>query len=370
MPGLRGFPYTTHPTGWALIELSANLKPGELKPLRYFSTDLVLYRSEAGTAYLMDAHCGHNGAHIGYGGKVDGDCVVCPFHAWKWGPDGKNVDIPYSRILHNNARMRTWHLWEESGLIFAWYDAEGWEPQWAPMKFPDDPEKYYPIEKTTIVFRNKSMYAQWFVENGADPAHIKYVHMAADIPYWDYQWNGPNSGQECHLPRPTVGSQALGMSATKGHPTQPALGDYDYREQWNLVCCAEVDPCVTDVWVPTFLVKEEGYPDEPGPRAQKALLYRQRNITLDFQLFDSMVYRDGPLWPPEESKAWNELRKRLRRFYPADTGIREIPPGVLKGVQHTRQEDAVVGGKRGRATVSSKLSIWTRAPEAEPAGAE
>jgi hypothetical protein len=231
------------------------------------------------------------------------------------------------------------------------------------MQFPHDPDKYYPISQTTVVFRNKSMYAQWFVENGADPAHIKYVHLAADIPYWDYQWDGPNNGQECHLARPTVGSQGLGLSANRGHPTQPDLGDYDYSDQWNLVCCTEVDPCVTDVWVPSFIMKEEGYPDELGPRAQKALRFRQGNITLDFKLFDNMVYMDGPLWPPEESHNWNELRKRLRRFYPADTGIRSIPTGTLKGVAHTRQEDSVVGGKRGHARVSSKLTIWTRVPE-------
>ena len=43
----------------------------------------------------MEAHCKHLGAHIGHGGKVVGDCVECPFHGWRWGPDGTNRYIPY-----------------------------------------------------------------------------------------------------------------------------------------------------------------------------------------------------------------------------------------------------------------------------------
>src|SRR6266545_8135572 len=126
--GLRGFPYSSHPTGWFVVALSEEIGAGEVKPLRSFSADLVLYRGQGGQVHVLDARCGHNGAHIGYGGHVDGDCVVCPFHAWKWSGEGKNVDIPYSRILHNNARMRSWPVWEESGPIQLWYDAEGWAP--------------------------------------------------------------------------------------------------------------------------------------------------------------------------------------------------------------------------------------------------
>src|SRR6476660_6272033 len=140
----RGFPYTTHPTGWFLVGFSDDIPPGVVQPLRYFSRDLVMWRGqEDGKLYCLDAFCGHNGAHLGYGGKVDGDCIVCPFHAWKWSGAGRNIDIPYSRILHNNSRIPTWHVWEESGLILLWHDAEGKEPYWEPMQFPVELDKYH-----------------------------------------------------------------------------------------------------------------------------------------------------------------------------------------------------------------------------------
>ena len=66
-----------------------------MRPLHYFGEDLVAYRDESGELHVMEAHCKHLGAHIGHGGKVVGDCVECPFHGWRWGPDGTNRYIPY-----------------------------------------------------------------------------------------------------------------------------------------------------------------------------------------------------------------------------------------------------------------------------------
>jgi len=283
---------------------------------------------------------------------VGGDCIVCPFHAWKWSGAGRNVDIPYSRILHNNSRIPTWHVWEESGLILLWHDAEGKEPYWEPMQFPVELDKYHPVARTNVVFRNKPMYGQWFIENIADPAHIKYVHKAQYIPSGgNYYWDGPNwtnSEEQRRLARPTAGTQGMSMILNHGRPTQIPLGDFDYSKQSNLAAETQVDDCVTDVFLVTYLVKEEGYPDELGPRATKAWQTRNKNVMLDFNLFDHMLYRDGPVWPPEESKKWNEVRRWARQFYPVDTGIREQPAGGGSNTVFERAEDAVVGGRRGK----------------------
>ena len=64
-------PFTWKVTGWFMIGWSAEFEVGDVKALKYF------------------------GAHIGHGGKVVGDCVECPFHGWRWGPDGTNRYIPY-----------------------------------------------------------------------------------------------------------------------------------------------------------------------------------------------------------------------------------------------------------------------------------
>src|SRR5690606_40999396 len=84
--------------GWA-----PEFPVGEVRPLRYFGEDLVAYRDESGALHVMEAHCKHLGAHIGHGGTVIGDCVECPFHGWRWGPDGRNTHIPYQPDRPNKA---------------------------------------------------------------------------------------------------------------------------------------------------------------------------------------------------------------------------------------------------------------------------
>src|SRR5205807_7994278 len=136
---------------------------------------------------------------------------------------------------------------------------------------PTELDRYYSLSKTTIVCRNKSMYGQWFIENGADPVHLKYVHMAPTIPNRDeYRWDGPYWRSWEEGPRRSTGTQGMSIVINRGHPTQIPLGDYDYSEQVNIVAVTEVGPCVTDVFVITYLVKEAGYPEEIGPRALRA----------------------------------------------------------------------------------------------------
>ena len=65
----RRFPFP-HPFGWFQVAYPDDLAPGEVTAMRYWSTDLVLWRDEDGEFHLQDAYCPHLGAHLGVGGKV------------------------------------------------------------------------------------------------------------------------------------------------------------------------------------------------------------------------------------------------------------------------------------------------------------
>src|ERR1700757_2047687 len=96
-------PFTWKVTGWFMVGWSPEFPVGEVRPLHYFGEDLVAYRDEFGELHVLEAHCKHLGAHIGHGGSVVGDCVQCPFHGWRWGPDGTNRYIPYQPERSNRA---------------------------------------------------------------------------------------------------------------------------------------------------------------------------------------------------------------------------------------------------------------------------
>jgi phenylpropionate dioxygenase-like ring-hydroxylating dioxygenase large terminal subunit len=78
-----------------MVGWSPEFPIGQTRPLNYFGEELMAYRDDSGDLHVMEAHCKHLGAHLGHGGTVVGDCVECPFHGWRWGPDGTNRLIPY-----------------------------------------------------------------------------------------------------------------------------------------------------------------------------------------------------------------------------------------------------------------------------------
>jgi phenylpropionate dioxygenase-like ring-hydroxylating dioxygenase large terminal subunit len=180
----------TLPTGWFHIGWSAEIAPGEVKPMTYFGEELVAFRSEDGRLAVLDAHCHHLGAHLGYGGKVKGDCVACPYHGWEWDLEGANARIPY-QDRPVNKRLRKWPTLERHGLIFAWCDPAGGPPRWdLPDLFKDfeglEPvaeDSFYPCYPQAVVDKPGEPFpAQFMMENAADTTHFKFTHGTPEYP--------------------------------------------------------------------------------------------------------------------------------------------------------------------------------------------
>jgi 3-ketosteroid 9alpha-monooxygenase subunit A len=174
------FPMQRYPTGWFQVAYSHELEPKGVKPLTYFGRDLVLFRTETGAAQLLDAHCPHLGAHLGHGGKVAGDCIECPFHAWKFDGTGACRDIPYAKKIPPKARLAPWPLCERNGMIMAWYHPAGEPPQWEVPRVPEygaDDWTEYQCAEWTIRTHNQEM-----AENSCDSAHFFYLHGTAEMP--------------------------------------------------------------------------------------------------------------------------------------------------------------------------------------------
>ena len=79
-----------------------------MKPLHYLGRDLVAWRDAEGEPHVMDAYCPHLGAHLGYGGRVEGCELVCPFHWWRFDADGCNTQVPYDGSSNPAARIHTY----------------------------------------------------------------------------------------------------------------------------------------------------------------------------------------------------------------------------------------------------------------------
>ena len=168
------FPMPRYPNGWFCVSYSDELEPGAVRPLKYFGRDLVLFRTESGQAVLLDAHCPHLGAHIGHGGKVVGESVQCPFHAWCFDSKGQCSSVPYATKIPPRARVGAWTVVETAGMIMTWFHAEGLPPQWelpAVPEYGNDEWTAYERRSWKIKTHNQEM-----AENSCDSAHFLYVH--------------------------------------------------------------------------------------------------------------------------------------------------------------------------------------------------
>jgi phenylpropionate dioxygenase-like ring-hydroxylating dioxygenase large terminal subunit len=197
------------PFGWFQVAWANELQPGDVLPRYYFGRHLVLWRDDSGDFHLQDAFCPHLGAHLGHGGTVKGAEIACPFHGWEFGADGRNTCIPYSERTNAKARLRTYPVTVRNGLVLAWYHPDDTvAPSW---EIPELPEFNGAEDFSEPVTRRYTIHAAWqeLAENGADPAHFRYVHNTEVVPeVEEYVTDGPHavmrSSQKFPTPRGVV----------------------------------------------------------------------------------------------------------------------------------------------------------------------
>jgi phenylpropionate dioxygenase-like ring-hydroxylating dioxygenase large terminal subunit len=187
----RRFPFPI-PFGWFQVAFPGDLAPGDVTALRYFGRELVLWRDMSGEFHLQDAYCPHLGAHIGVGGTVDGDQVVCPFHGWRYDGTGACTNIPYSQRGNKKAKLRTYPTVERNGFVLAWYHPFDEPPQWEiPVIDEIGDPGWSDFYTSSYVVHT---VPQEMSENGADPAHFRYVHGTDDVAEMEsYETDGPCS---------------------------------------------------------------------------------------------------------------------------------------------------------------------------------
>ncbi len=207
------FPFPSFPRGWYVVAFSTDLAPGEVRTLHYFDRDLVAYRSEAGVVSVLDKTCPHLGAHLG-GGTVDGECLRCPFHAWKFAGDGHCVEVPYAAKIPPRARVRAWPVLEQNGTILVHYDATTEATTGADADADARrPEPLPPLEERgwtpnrTVRWEIRS-HPQEVGENTVDCAHLGPIHHVTSTKVRSVEQDGDRMRVVLDL---VASGQAVGM---------------------------------------------------------------------------------------------------------------------------------------------------------------
>lgn len=173
----------TFPRGWFMVADAEDVGD-EVVPLRFFGKELALYRGKSGSLVLLDAICPHMGTNIARNttsyvvldGQVEGDSVRCPYHGWRYGPDGKCDDIPYhDGPIPPRACVTSWRVEERYGCIWMWYDPEDGAPDYDIPAMPewDDPAW---VRWTIDQMGEIDSHPQEVIDNMADSPHLGPIH--------------------------------------------------------------------------------------------------------------------------------------------------------------------------------------------------
>ncbi len=298
------YPFPATPDGWYGVGLAGELAPGEVRALRYFGRELVLFRGGDGRARVFDAHCPHLGAHLGVGGRVEGDGIRCPFHGWRFDGAGRLVEVPRLGRTPPELRARAHPVRESNGFVHVWFHARGAPPSYEVPEVRDDPAAWTPWRANLHRVR---VHVQDMTENILDRGHFTSVHdmQPPEKEHFEVRFDGPTLVVEQTLRVTAVSEQGFevlsrttnfGPGISVAEVRQGPLHTVTYITQ------TPIDEEFTDVRL-HFSMRR--LPDDAATRAVSELNDRITNqqFLQDVPIWENRAYleqprlteRDGPI---------------------------------------------------------------------------
>jgi phenylpropionate dioxygenase-like ring-hydroxylating dioxygenase large terminal subunit len=133
---------------------------------------LVVWRGAGGSVRAMSDLCVHRGTALSLG-RVQGEELVCAYHGWKYGADGRCTAIPQKEdpsAVPDRARVRAFPAQERYGLL--WVALE--QPRWPLPQVPELENGEWKVVAAGP-YRWECDAARQ-VENFTDFGHFPWVH--------------------------------------------------------------------------------------------------------------------------------------------------------------------------------------------------
>ncbi|QLL08806.1 Rieske 2Fe-2S domain-containing protein [Mycobacterium vicinigordonae] len=327
-------PLSMKPTGWFQVAWSDEIGIGDVHTMKYFDQEMVAWRADSGQLTVMNAYCEHLGAHLGYGGKVIGEVLQCPFHGWQWNQQGRNVCIPYQDRPNRGRRIRAYPVVERNESVYIWHDIEGRAPFFdAPDVFASfedgsGPADYYPQQR--LFRQNLEMHPQYVLENGVDFAHFKYVHNTPIVPiftrhdfddavsYVDFTITFEGDDQQ------SIHDVKSGVEAINGGLGIAVTKSWGMIDNRTISAITPVDERTSDVRFMVYIGRVPGRPVGQAERDEaKARSFGEeviRQFAQDIHIWAHQRYSDPPALATAEYEGFTAIRNWAKRFYPDGKG--------------------------------------------------
>lgn len=140
---------------------------GSTRPMRLLGEDFTLYRSEEGEFHAVGFRCAHRGVQLSTG-WVEGDCIRCCYHGWKYDASGQCVEQPDEREgFAAHIKIRGYPVREYLGLVFVYLGAEDPAP---PLP------RFAAFEGQDLATLTYSWPCSYFNSLENDAIHVNWVH--------------------------------------------------------------------------------------------------------------------------------------------------------------------------------------------------
>ncbi len=331
LPVVKPSKITPYPNGWYVVAFSHTLRPGHVQPLQAFGRELVLFRTEDGVVHMADGHCPHFGAHLGHGGRIEGNCIRCPFHGWQFSADsGKCVHVPNGDPVPKLARLRKWEIKEHCGMVLVWFHDRDAAPNWEVDLLPEFDGPGWSDWSTDEWLINAKL--QDLAENDADVAHSPAMHSLTDElprastpviegPIFSWNLKITPSLQQFGLPASLKVPQGIAIEVTTRRyglafawirATLPLVAGIRYRAQ-TIACTLPVD----DKSVRLMLAhRTRKTPFRPLTKQMLRFYHNQFHQTVDedVPVWENKIYLDRPAASKSDAGVLR-FRKWARQFY-------------------------------------------------------
>ena len=283
-----------------------------MRPLTFGDRRMMLVRSADGVG-VYDATCPHRGAHLAYGGRVDGDAVVCPFHGYRI---GLGVEA------RGEFRVRGYPTVLIGGMVCARLSERADADLPAALRQLATDHHFvsgFELEAGTSI--------EMVMENGFDTAHFKAVHGLLAEP--DLVMRGGEFGEltvegSFRIPRSSwnAGARDLGpvIANYQARAFSPGVVIAELRGEppynYKIITTAVPAPAAAGSVVRLTLALPRG-PDGSAPDEHftNALLQASRDgLDKDCAIWNRLCPHSPPLWT-ERDLPVREFARFCQRFH-------------------------------------------------------
>jgi 3-ketosteroid 9alpha-monooxygenase subunit A len=309
------YPFPAAPDGWFAVGPSADWEIGAVKPLHYFGRELVCFRGEDGGARVFDAHCPHLGAHLGVGGRVCGEGIVCPFHGWRLDGDGRVAEVPRLGRRPPEVRIRSYPVCERNGLVYVWHHAKDEAPGYEVIGYRGDEERWTPWRCNAYRVR---VHVQDLTENILDRAHFVSVHDMArpEREHFEVRFEGTSLVVDQLMKVTAVSARGVEVRS-RTTTCGPGIAAVEVKQgpldMLTYITQTPIDDELTDV---RLYFSMRRLPDEAATLAVSELNDRITNLqfTQDVPIWENKIYRERPALTELDGPV-AQYRRWFRQFY-------------------------------------------------------